>query len=66
MKGQKVGRQDEGKHGSKEGETSREEEGASGPRHAAERFREPRAERESLIQQDQNYSLCLFPLPPNS
>lgn len=43
-----------------------EEEEASGPCQAAARFREPRAERESLIQQEQNHSLCNFPLPPNS
>lgn len=43
-----------------------EEEEASGPCQAAARSREPRAERKSLIQQEQNHSLCNFPLPPNS
>lgn len=53
-------------HRRKEGEKSMEEEEASGPCQAAARSREPRAERESLIQQEQNRSLCNFPLPPNS
>ena len=53
-------------HRRKEGEKSMEEEEASGPCQTTERSREPRAERESLIQQEQIHSLCNFPLPPNS